>query len=274
MIGTAEPWRSGHPRGKVLRDVVGHPADLPPDDLLAGIELCDLRVDLRDRPAVLHEVENQIAKRLGLPLRHLVDGDVDVERLLLEPDHVMAGKTADAHEHAEHEQDHARRQVREERDDRRMHDPGDERQDRQVHVRADPGHGSARHDLLAERGSLAERIERAGRDEQQRCEDAEPDDKGERDAARRLHVALDVEEPAEADGEDQDRADDSRNVPLARRDLKFRRTSHPTRPPRLEAGALSTTRSREGPCYVPTADRRSSGCDPRTQRARHQWEPL
>ena len=179
---------------EVLLDVVGHLADLAPDDLLARVELRDLGVDLGERLAVLDEVVDELAEVPGLALRHLVDGDVDVQRLFLEADHVMPREAADAHEHAEHEEDHAGREVREERHHRRVHDRRDQGEDRQVHVRADPAHGAARHDLLAERGALAERVERAGADEQQRGEDAEPDDHREHHAAGRVHVLLDVVE--------------------------------------------------------------------------------
>ncbi len=218
--------------GEVLLDVVGHLADLAPDDLLARVELRDLGLDLGERLAVLDEVVDELAEVTGLALRHLVDGDVDVQRLFLEADHVMPREAADAHEHAEHEEDHAGREVREERHHRRVHDRRDQGEDRQVHVRADPAHGAARHDLLAERGALAERVERAGADEQQRGEDAEPDDHREHHAAGRVHVLLDVEEAPEPDREDDDRADDGRDVPLARCDLELRRTRHSAGPPK------------------------------------------
>ncbi len=91
--------------GEVLVDLGAQRFDLPPALLQVGRELGHLRIDLFDRAGRVGVVGDKAAEVTRLPRRQLRDGDVDVERGLLDADQVVPGDACDRHEHAEDEQD-------------------------------------------------------------------------------------------------------------------------------------------------------------------------
>ena len=92
-------------------------------------------VGLLAGPLVVGVVGDEAAEGPGRPRGELADGDVDVERRLLDADQVVAGHAADRHEDAEDEQHLARGERAAERHAGGVDVGGDQGQDRQVEVR-------------------------------------------------------------------------------------------------------------------------------------------